>query len=365
MNRFKHLMARVALTATTVAMMISAPGQAQAAQMTWVQVNTTDMTASLSYTGSQKIQVNFTPATTIPATTGTLTLTFTGETGMTSLAGDYTISNTDHPATLEGGTITVNNTNLSVTTVNGSTKVMVLTQATTSLTAGTTYGFSITPGSGKFINPASDQTWTVDANTGDSSSVYMPFVTSSNDAVTVSATVTPYMSQALSAGSSAIGTITGSATKTFTKGAAVTVTIVSNGIYGYTTQIYDTNAGLKSTRDNADHTRTAITGASLASGGTGTAGVSTSSKGLFGVEVALSAGGNKHSNYNTTNSGGVSAETIGGISTSAAEMTYSTDVSGLTTGDTFTITPSVFTTAITPAANDYADTLKILSASLF
>ena len=171
-----------------------------------------------------------------------------------------------------------------------------------------------------------------------------------NDQIAVSATVPPSFSFALSANTDALGTIaTGTVAVSPTPRV---VTISTNAHGGWNVWAKDSNTGLASAA--AAYTvasTTPGTNSTLAAGtegyNTGITSTHTTGSGTITVAVPFVGG--------STGKGG-------GLNTTFATLATS---SGTAAGDTVTLTNNAAISALTPAGNDYTDTITVVGAGNF
>lgn len=233
-----------------------------------------------------------------------------------------------------------------VTWTNGTAQTM---------NTGTLYCYNWTA-TAAITNPASaNPSLTGTVVTKNSSSVQIDSASYStaavtNDQITVTATVPPTFSFALSGTSDALGTLsTGSVA---TSPTPRTVTVNTNAKNGWTVWAKDANTGLAST--NAAKTIASTTPGSNSTLAAGTEGYNT---GITQTQV----GGSGAITIQTAFVGG-SLGKGGGLNTTLAPLAISNG-----TADTavLTLKNNVAINATTPAATDYTDTITVVGAGLF
>jgi hypothetical protein len=276
-------------------------------------------------------------------------------------AGNFTVTNPGSgncPSTYD---ITGAGTQASVTSWPGiGTASNVTSQAvtfpSTALSANTVYGFCIT-GTG-LTNPANSNVEQdiITAN-ADSSKLATNFI--SNDQVSVSATVNPYFTFALSGNTDNFSPTTLS-TGSINNTSGITATVTTNAATGYSVQVKDANQGIKSTVANKTITSTHQAGITTLSAGTegyGLAVTSKASTGTAGTGTIAAATHFDTTGGSTTNAGDLNL-------TAFQDMAFSNGTSG-STGDTYIFKERAAISNTTAAATDYVDTITVVGSGNF
>jgi len=237
-----------------------------------------------------------------------------------------------------------------------------VTWISSDLTVGTLYCFNWTNTAGLTTGTAGDYTGTVTTQTSvpatiDTGTYAVTIVGANADQITVTATVNPTFSMALSANTDALGTLsTSSVSSSPTPRTATVNTNASNGWYFWGK---DSNQGLNST--TASYTIPSVT---TCTGGV--SGNSTLSAGTEGYNVGAVA---------TSQSAGTGTVTIAGVFTGGSSgkggglcsSNYQTIASSNGTAATsvITLTNNAAISGITKPGTDYTDTETFVGAGLF
>lgn len=295
----------------------------------------------------------FTPATT-SADVKTWTVTFpTGYTVSTTAANWQTanISTSNLPA---GASAWPNATSA---TASVSSQTVTWTNSTAqTMNSGTQYCYNWTSTSAITTASSANPNLTGNITTKNSSATTIDTsdyatATISNDQITVTATVPPLFSFALSANTDALGTV--STASVSTSGTPVTATVNTNAKNGWTVWAKDANTGLTSV------------GASKTIASTTPGTNSTLSAGTEGYNMGVAsaqAGGTGSITIQTPFVYSATLGRGGGLNTTLAPIAISTG-----TADTavLTLRNNVAINATTPAATDYTDTITVVGAGLF
>jgi hypothetical protein len=230
----------------------------------------------------------------------------------------------------------------------------VVTFPSTDLTVGTLYCFNWTSTSAVSIKSSatSSNTGTITTRASGPTAIDTSGYSTasvSGDQINVSATVPSTFTFAIDNPSDALGTLTTSGINS--SPTPRTVTISTNAGSGWQVWAKDANTGLTSTAASKTiASRTPGTNSTLTTGEGYNTGITTSQVGGTGTVTVA-----------TPFVGGVSGKG-GGLDTTLRSLASSNG-----TADTavLTVTNNVTISALTPAANDYADTITVVGAGLF
>lgn len=328
----------------------------QAATLTNTAIRLDRLGAGVAASATNKILVLAKPATGGTETTVKITWPTTSAFTVDTQATTHTVTTSGLPSTFQGVAVSAwPGIGTSAASVSGGN----VTFNSSDLSVGTLYGFYITGG---ITNPSTGNagvkqvTVTTQASgpsTIDQQTVAINTLTTNADQVAVTAQVGSNFTFTVNSNSIALGTLT---TGSISNG-NTTITVGTNAANGW-------DAWLRSDSPTAA-LASAATGKSIASTGTVNGATETVVAGSenYVASVAVSAG------VRSTGSRTVSAEyngnntsTGGTLSTTYQEIVYST---GVADNDTITLTALAAISSVTQAATDYTDTWEVVGAGNF
>lgn len=346
----------VVATSSLVVAFTVYPKQTKAAQLTEASIRLDRMGAGVTASSTNSILVVAKPATAGTETTVKLTFPVSSAFTVSGTATSITISTTSLPSTYQGESLTTwPGVGTSAASVSGGD----VTVNSTDLTVGTLYGFYITGG---IVNPATANAGThvitmttqlSGPTTLDSSSVAVDITTTNADQVTVTASVGSSFNFALSANTLALGALSTGAITT----GNVTVDIDTNAENGWIAWIRS--------EGGAATLASASTGDSIASTGTVNAAPETATAGTenYIVDVAGAQGGSSTGTLTIAAEYDGNGTTTGGtLATTHQQVAQST---GQALNDTLTLTAIAAISSLTQAATDYTDTWEVVGAGNF
>lgn len=284
-----------------------------------------------------------------------VTIVFPSDWTISQTAANWTTSTSNLPVDPAGDTTTAwPSIGATASTVNG---LSVTFSGGNFSASNTLYCFNFAGASSTIGAAGNDKTGQFKTEGGspftDSVNWATSIVSSNNDQITVTASVSASMTFSLSGNSVALGTISSGTT---TSGTAITQTVATNARNGWVSWVESgtdggsTNAALHSTTANSD-----IVSPGTFNGSPETLGTS----GGYVLDVNTGTG----SPAIATEYDGSTADEGGHLSYNLFRQTASNTAPAA--GDTVTLVVKARSGATTPAANDYTDTLTVVAAGSF
>jgi hypothetical protein len=308
--------------------------------------HTTVMEYNMNSGGTSQLAVAFTAGA--ADAVGSVVLTFTGWTGGSAGIIGASASQT---STTTGCTALTGATN-PLATLGTPTSVPgsgTITQpwTVTALTSGQSYCFILTYASA-VTNPTSTGVYSVNVAVDgtDTNNVALDVIT--NDQIVVSATVIPSFTMVLTPNTDTLGTLTSSAYTVSTN--SVTATVNTNGAYGFSLWVEDSNAGLHSTIAAKTIASLSVANHAMNGGQIGTEGY------VIGAPT-ISAGTIAAPYVDTTGWSG------GGVLSTGYSLLASNTVAS--SADVIPIKEIADISGTTPPATDYTDTITVVGAGSF